>query len=91
MATATRTVKVASTSGLHARPAALFVQAAKTSGHKVTVQKGDSAPANAASVLGVMALGAKFGDEIVLTAEGDNPEEALAKIAEVVETNQDAA
>jgi len=91
MAIATRTVTVASTSGLHARPAALFVQAAKSCGCKVTAQKGDGKPANAASVLGVMALGAKCGDEILLTAEGDNPEEALAAIAEVVETNQDAA
>lgn len=91
MAIATRTVKVASTSGLHARPAALFVQAAKGCGCKVTAQKGDGKPANAASVLGVMALGAKCGDELVLTAEGDNPEAALAALAEVVETNQDNA
>jgi len=91
MATATRTVTVASTSGLHARPAALFMQAVKASGCKVTAQKGDGKPANAASILGVMSLGAKCGDQIVLTAEGDNPEDAHAKIAEVVETNQDAA
>jgi len=89
MAIATRTVTVASTSGLHARPAALFVQACKESGCKITAQKGDGKQVNAASVLGVMGLGAKFGDEILLTADGDNPEEALAKIAAVVEVNQD--
>ena len=91
MAIATRTVRVGSSSGLHARPAANFVQACKASGCKVTVQKGEGKPANGSSMLGVMALGAHLGDEVLLTVDGENAEAELEKIAAVVETNQDEA
>ncbi|GAA2004627.1 hypothetical protein GCM10009755_12610 [Brevibacterium samyangense] len=42
------------------------------------------------SVLSLMALGAGFGQEVVLRAEGPGADEALAKIKELIETNHDA-
>ncbi|MBN9172056.1 MAG: HPr family phosphocarrier protein, partial [Microbacterium sp.] len=57
MAQVTRTVRIGSSHGLHARPAKLFAQAAKDAGIPVTIAKDAGAPVNAASILGVIALG----------------------------------
>jgi phosphocarrier protein len=84
-----RTVVVGSTVGLHARPAALFVQAASAQPVKVTIAKPGGKPADARSILSVLALDARGGDEIVLAAEGDGAEQALETLAEFVSTNHD--
>lgn len=64
-----RKVVVASAQGLHARPASLFVTAAKATGAKVTIAKPGGTPANAASLLSVMGQGIKCGDEVVLVSD----------------------
>ena len=46
-----------------------------------------SATVDGASVLRVMTLGVKCGDEVVVSVEGDNEEETLAKLQEIVESN----
>ncbi|WP_166844830.1 HPr family phosphocarrier protein [Isoptericola sp. BMS4] len=67
-----RTVVVAITEGLHARPAALFAQAAGRQPAPVKIAKtGGGDPVDAASVLGIMTLGASAGDEVVLRTEAD--------------------
>jgi phosphocarrier protein len=86
---AERTVTVASAHGLHARPAALFVQAVGESGLAVTLAKGDKS-INAASILGVISLGINHGDTITLTAEGENAEGVLDTLTEIITTDQDA-
>ena len=75
---ATRTVTIASAVGLHARPAALFVEAATNTGLDVEISKDGDDPVDATSILGVMALGAKHGEEVTLTADGDGADEALS-------------
>jgi phosphocarrier protein HPr len=85
-----RTAVVASTSGLHARPASVFVEAASALPMAVTVAKGDGPAVDATSILMVMTLGAEHGAEVVLTAEGEGAEEALEALVAVVETNHDA-
>ena len=72
-----RTVIIASAVGLHARPAAMFVQAVNATGLPITVAREDSNPVDARSILSVMALGAKFGDTVTLTADGEGADEAL--------------
>ena len=52
-----RTIAVAALLGLHARPATLFVQAAKDTGLPVTIAREGQEPVEATSVLAVMALG----------------------------------
>jgi len=84
-----RTVVVGSTVGLHARPAALFVQTAAAQPVKVTIAKPGGKPADARSILSVLALDARGGDEIVLAAEGDGAEQALDALEEFVRTNHD--
>ena len=66
-----RTVRIGSSHGLHARPAKLFAQAAKDAGIPVTIAKDSGTPVNAASILGVIALAGEYGDYVTLTAEGD--------------------
>ena len=82
---AKRTVAVASIHGLHARPAALFTQAAKDSGVPVTVSYGDKS-ADASSILGVLLLGVESGQEVSLEADGETADEVLDRLVELLMT-----
>ncbi|UYQ60357.1 HPr family phosphocarrier protein [Streptomyces peucetius] len=85
-----RTVVVGSRSGLHARPAAVFVQAAARQPVKVTVARDGGTPVDARSLLSVLALGAKHGDPLVLSAEGDGAEAAIEELATLAAADLDA-
>ena len=87
---ATRTVTIASSVGLHARPAALFVEAATNTGLDVEIGRAGEEAVDATSILGVMALGAKFGEEVVLTADGDGADAALDSLVELLSRDLDA-
>ncbi|MCT1604684.1 HPr family phosphocarrier protein [Dermacoccus nishinomiyaensis] len=86
---ATRTVEIASAVGLHARPAALFVQAATATGLPVTIAREGDEPVDARSVLGVMALGAKHGESVTLSAEGEGAEEKLDDLVALLSRDLD--
>lgn len=86
----TRTVRIGSSHGLHARPAKLFAQAAKNAGIPITIAKDAGSPVNAASILGVIALGIEHGDYITLTADGNNAEAVLDTLGELLSTDHDA-
>jgi phosphocarrier protein HPr len=75
--------------GLHARPAALFVGAAAKSSCDVTIGRPGEPGVNAKSILGVMGLGAKAGEDMVVTAEGDGADDLLASLKEILETPED--
>jgi len=72
--------------GLHARPAALFVQTARQFNCDVKVTH-DEREANARSILGVLTLGAEQGAVITIRAEGDDADQALAALKALVESN----
>ena len=55
----------------------------------VTVGRPGETPVDAKSILAIMGLGAKAGEEIVLVAEGDGADEVLAKLKVVLETPED--
>lgn len=86
----TRTVRIGSSHGLHARPAKMFAQAAKDAGVPVTIAKDAGAPVNAASILGVIALGVEQGDYVTLTADGDRGDDVLDTLADLLSTDHDA-
>jgi phosphocarrier protein HPr len=90
MTQVTRTVRIGSSHGLHARPAKLFAQAAKDAGIPVTIAKDSGAPVNAASILGVIALGIEQGDYVTLVADGDSADDVLDTLAELLATDHDA-
>jgi phosphotransferase system HPr (HPr) family protein len=75
---------------LHARPAANFVRAAMAFDAKVTVAL-DGREADAKSLLSVLALGAKAGSTLVLSAEGADGEAAVAGLAGCVTGLREAA
>jgi phosphocarrier protein len=87
---ATRTVAVGSASGLHARPAALFVAAAAALPVRVTIRTGEKKAVPAHSMLSVLALGAKCGTEVVLEADGDGADAALDSLADLLRRDLDA-
>jgi phosphocarrier protein HPr len=85
-----RTVIIASRTGLHARPAALFVKAAADQGVPVKISVGDKKPVPAASMLAVLSLGAEHGTEVTLRAEGPGADEALDSLAALLARDLDA-
>ena len=87
---ATREVAIGSSVGLHARPASIFVQAATDTGLPVTIAKAGGNPVDARSILGVMALGAKNGEVVTLSADGDGADAALDSLVALLERDLDA-
>ena len=73
--------------GLHLRPAGLFCKTAMEFKSKITVNKKtryEDVTANAKSVLSVLGACIKSGDEIQITCEGDDEEQALAAMVQLV-------
>jgi phosphocarrier protein HPr len=89
-----RHVVIGSAVGLHARPASLFVKAAIAAPVAVTIGKVDGESVDARSILSVLGLGARFGDEVVLAVADDSaPEKAdavLTELATLLATDHDA-
>lgn len=86
---ASKTVKVGSTVGLHARPATIIADAAGEFDDEIilTLVGGDEDDeTDAASSLMIMAMGAEFGDEVTVDSENAA---AVDKIAALIEQNLD--
>ena len=69
--------------GLHARPAALFVQSARQFKSRIAVTK-DGRVADAKSILTVLTLGAGQGCTVTLRAEGEDESEALSALTRLI-------
>jgi phosphocarrier protein len=69
--------------GLHARPAALFVQVANKFDARITVKHGEE-EVNGKSVMGILMLGAERGSQIVIEAEGDDAQKAILELENIV-------
>jgi catabolite repression HPr-like protein len=69
--------------GLHARPAALFVQEANKFSSEIMVEK-DEKKVNAKSIMGIMSLAISSGTEIYISAEGSDAEQAVSALAALV-------
>jgi len=77
-------VTVASDVGLHARPAADFVRAATLSQHEVYVVNKKGKRASGLSILAILNLGAKKGEELVIEVTGPDEEVVLKSLIDVV-------
>lgn len=84
---AERTVVIASRVGLHARPAMLFTQAVAAGGGAVTIARPGQEPVDASSILLVMSMGVKNGEEVVLASDAT---ELLDELAGMLTTDLDA-
>jgi len=80
------TLEINNKVGLHARPAALFVQTANRFNSTITV-KLDAKTVNAKSILNILTLGANHGAVITVTAEGEDAEQALTAFKELQANN----
>ncbi|HEX2145126.1 MAG TPA: HPr family phosphocarrier protein [Glycomyces sp.] len=87
--TVERRVVIASKVGLHARPAKLFTKLAAAQPARVLIAKEGQEPVDAASILSILALDAKGGDEVVLTAEGEGAEASLDALEAELKTDRD--
>ncbi|RMI09527.1 MAG: HPr family phosphocarrier protein [Calditrichaeota bacterium] len=72
--------------GLHARPAALLVKTTGRFKSKVLVNK-DGLTADGKSIMGLMTLAAEPGSQIEVVVEGEDEQEAMEAIREVIENN----
>jgi phosphotransferase system HPr (HPr) family protein len=79
---AEREATVGPEEGIHGRPAAQFIKAAKRFSSRIVVIKGDR-EVNAKSVMKMTGL-AKKGERIIIRAEGDDAEEAVDTLAELI-------
>lgn len=79
-----KTVKIVNRLGLHARPSAKVVQVASHFKSEIFLEKEVGKPVNGKSILGVLTLAAAMGTEVLITADGEDEEEALRAIAEVL-------
>jgi phosphocarrier protein len=81
---AEKRVQIVNILGLHARAAARFVRAATRFRSKVMVTK-DGTTTDGKSILGILFLAATSGTEIVITASGEDENEAVDTLATLVE------
>ncbi len=77
------TVSVVHRQGLHARPAALFVQAAKCYKSRVTLKKGRKI-VDGKSIMGLLTLAARRGARISIVASGSDAAQAVDRLAELL-------
>ena len=76
-------VEIKNKLGMHARPAALFVQTASKFKSDVYIRR-DEHEVNGKSIMGVMMLAAEMGSTVVITANGEDENEAIAALVEIV-------
>jgi len=85
------TVVVHNKVGLHARPAAMFVQLANKFKSEILIAKtgagGDDKEANAKSILSILTMAVCQGTEIRIRANGEDEEDAVNALCELIETN----
>jgi phosphocarrier protein HPr len=80
-----QSITVTNQTGIHARPAALFISAASKFKANLTVTKNGKS-GNAKSLLSLLSLGISKDSEITISAEGEDEKEAVAKLVELVES-----
>lgn len=83
----TEEIVITNPAGLHARPAAEIVEAAKSSPAEIRIHKGDKA-ANAKSIMSVLALGANTGDTVQLTVEGEGADDIAAALRRIMQSEE---
>ena len=76
-------VTVKNKSGLHARPAALFVQIANKYDCEIIVQKGKQ-KVNGKSIMGIMMLAAEKGSDVFIVATGDDAKYAVEELEKLL-------
>ena len=86
---ATRLVVIKNPQGLHARPAALFVRTANRFQSRVVVSKGRQ-KASGKSIMEILTLAANAGAKVRIEATGDDAEEAVKVLGDLLDADAEA-
>lgn len=82
-----KTATIVNKTGLHARPASVFVNAAKGYKSRITIKNLNSGKsADAKSMLMLMTLALTRGTEICLSAEGEDERKAIDELTALIES-----
>ena len=80
-----QTVTIINRAGIHARPAAILVEVSKNFKSSIHIEK-DDFRINGKSILGIMTLGARYGMELKIIAQGEDEKEAVEAIVRLFES-----
>jgi phosphocarrier protein len=78
-------VTIQNRAGIHARPSAVIVQKCKYFKSNIFLEK-DNDRINAKSIMGIMTLGATYGTDIKILAEGEDEQEAVDALVKLFES-----
>jgi phosphocarrier protein len=78
-----QTVTIQNRAGIHARPSAMLVQTAMDFQSNISLEKG-SDRINGKSIMGILTLGASYGSEIKIIAEGEDEQSALEAMVNLI-------
>ena len=81
-----KSIVITNNTGLHARPAAEFVQVATKFKSKIKVSKAGH-EVDARSIVSVLSLGVGKGTEITLKAEGEDEQAAINALVALIQSN----
>ena len=74
--------------GLHARPAALFVQTAAKFDSSVKVKK-DKQVVDGKSIMSILSLGAECGNKVVIIVEGEDALQAISELEKILSKDEE--
>ncbi len=88
MAAIRKQMTVKNRQGLHARPAALFVQVANKFDSRITVKRDDE-EVNGKSIMGILMLGAEKDSSIIIEIDGEDAHEAMEELEKIITSEEE--
>ncbi len=80
----TQKICIQNLKGLHARATAAFVKTASLFQSDITIQKEGGIPVSGKSIMGILMLGIPLGEEVILTAQGSDAQEAMKALVDLI-------
>jgi phosphocarrier protein len=78
-----KSVNITNETGLHARPASMFVQMASKFQSQITIKHGENSY-NAKSIMALLSAGICCGNEVEICAEGNDEEQAASTLVDLI-------
>ena len=80
----TTTIRIQNLKGLHARATAAFVKVAENFEAQISVEKEGEIPVSGKSIMGLLMLAVPLGEEIKITADGNDSKEAIKALVDLI-------
>jgi len=80
----TTVIRIQNLKGLHARATAAFVKVAEQFQSQISVEKDGESPVSGKSIMGLLMLAVPLGEEIKITAEGDDAQDAIKALTDLI-------